>query len=189
MIIPKTYKCRQLILEFLTIKRTEQQINKLDISESQFTCEEISQNIKFGFNSVDLQMNILWSEKLVIDINDSTPTKFMVLPHGMSVAASKDFINEGKRLNAEIFNKVTTSIFQLLTIVLAIITVVFNMTTGLKSTSSLDKLTQEVESLKELLLDPSKDDLIQKNYVDTTHVNQTNIQNSDTTSTDEKNAP
>jgi len=72
---------------------------------------------------------------------------------------------------------------------IAVITLLININTIDRLTDRLGKVESEMGTTKKHLIEPSKDDLIQKNYDDTTHESQTKFQNLDTTSSDEINVP
>ncbi len=72
---------------------------------------------------------------------------------------------------------------------IAVITLLININTIDRLTDRLGKVESEMGTTKKHLIEPSKDDLIQKNYDDTTHESQTKFQNLYTTSSDEINVP
>lgn len=147
MLIPKSYKIRHGILQLLTDKRSEQQLSNLPVEKSQLTIEEIANNLRFDRKDVDQQLNVLWENKEVINIvdnqfpNDQTKTKYMVLSKGISTASSKTILNDGKAINASLFNNYSSGVFQIIVGIIAIWTII-------QSTTSIDRLETQSETLK-----------------------------------------
>ena len=135
MIIPKSHRTRHKILQYLLEQRNEHQIRYNSIDNAKFTIDEISDAIGIHRKQIDEQLNVLWENKLVIDIpdnkypNNPALTKYLILPSGMSLASSKSILNEGKILNSQLFNNYASGIFQIIIGVIAIWTIYQNVTT------------------------------------------------------------
>ncbi len=180
MYAPKSYRIRHEILSFLTKKRTEQSMNEQPLEESQFTITEITNCIKFSESDVDMQLNMLWHEKLVADNKSTKPKKYMVLAEGMSVASSMKYLNEGKVLNSQLFYNYATGAFQILIGLAAIITLSLNIISVDKLETQVTTLQLKLERIEELLKQLKVGAQIENNSSDTTVNHQTNLQNVDT---------
>lgn len=97
----------------------------------------------------------------------------------MSVASSMEFLNEGKRLNAELFNNFSSGIFQVIVGLTALISLIFNIETILNLKTELSTVKRETARTSKLLEELTKDDLIEGHSSDTTVNHQTNFQNPD----------
>ena len=148
----------------------------------QLTVSDISKAISFTEHDVDIQLNMLWHKKLVATIDDSSPLKFMITTEGMSIGSSMEILNNGKLLNSQIFNNFSSGLFQILIAIAAIVSLVLNFTTVNKVEKELTKTQLELEYIKELLQQPNTNVEIRNQLNDSTLLNQTNLQSSDTTS-------
>lgn len=148
MLTPKTHLIRHKILAHLTEKRRVQQTGKKDIKEAQSTIDEIAKNIKADWNDVDQQLNVLWHEKSVIDINtDGEPQRYMVNSDGIALASSFQILYDGMMIRSQVFNNYTTGIFQIITGLIALFTIVYSLTTIDKLETRLDNIENEIIQL------------------------------------------
>jgi hypothetical protein len=156
MLVPKLYRIRHNILQLLTDKRSEQQLHNLHVEKSQLTIEEISTLLQYSIKSVDQQLNVLWENGEVQNViaqgikNNHYNTKYMVLSKGISTASSKAILNEGKAINAQLFNNYSSGLFQIIAGIIAIWTIVQN-------TTSIAKLEIQSENLKTITKEIQKD--------------------------------
>lgn len=154
-------------------------MNDLPEEHNRYTIEEIAKAIKAKPDKVDEQLNFLWFKKYVFDVHSDNGTKFMISPEGQSVASSMEYLNEGKRLNAELFNNFSSGIFQIIVGITALISLIINIDTIVNLKTELSTVKQEVARTSELLEGLTKDDSIQNNVVDTKEENQTSFQTDD----------
>ena len=166
MFVPKSFKIRQKTLEFLTQKRRIQLTQKLPNIQGHATLEEISNAIKYEKDLVSTQLDLLWHKKMVHDDYDKELdiTKFIVLAEGMSKAASMEYINEGRQMNLDMFNKGVTFFAQTIIGITTIATLLYNITTISKIESTMQEVKKEVVSQKELLGKSKTDAQTQYNY-------------------------
>lgn len=144
MLTPKTHLVRHRILAHLTEKRRVQQADKKDIKEAQSTIDEIAKAIKAEWLDVDQQLNVLWHEKSVIDINtDGEPQRFMVNSDGIALASSFQILFDGRMIRSQIFNNYASGIFQVITGLIALFTIFYSLTTIDKLEARLDKIENE----------------------------------------------
>lgn len=132
MIIPKSYKVRHEVLQFLSGKRSEQIFQKLPIEKAMYTIDEISKEIGFDRRVIDQQLNVLWEKEEVvnqIDPVDLTLTKYLIPPRGISTVSSKAILNDGKIINSQLFNNYAYGLFQIIVGIIAIFTLYQGMTT------------------------------------------------------------
>lgn len=153
MIIPKSHRTRHKILQYLLEQRNEHQIRYNSIDNAKFTIDEISDATGIHRKHIDEQLNVLWENKLVINIpdnkypNNPALTKYLILPSGMSLASSKSILNEGKILNSQLFNNYASGIFQIIVGIIAIWTIYQNVTTINILRTENQKLQNEVTNL------------------------------------------
>jgi hypothetical protein len=148
MLTPKTHLIRHKILAHLTEKRRVQQAGKKDIEEAQSTIDEIAKKIKAEWRDVDQQLNVLWHENSVIDINISgEPQRYMVNSDGIALASSFQILFDGMMIRSQIFNNYASGIFQIITGLLSLFTIVYSLTTIDKLETRLDKVENEITQL------------------------------------------
>ncbi|MEY2925142.1 MAG: hypothetical protein RLZZ337_1692 [Bacteroidota bacterium] len=155
MITPNSYKVRHSIIAFLTKERTKQQIENKDISFCQYSIDELAEKLALKKEDIDTQLNMLWFDKLVFDINkEREPTKYIISPEGMAVASSMKLLNEGKMFNAKYFNNISTGFFQIVVGLTALLSLWFTYTNIQTIEKEISIISQQQEhtlqSIKEL---------------------------------------
>ena len=157
MIIPKSHNTRHKILQFLQDQRNEHQIRYNSIDNAKFTIDEISDAIGIPRKIIDEQLNVLWENQEVINLpNKNHPdnpalSKYLILSKGMSLASSKSILNEGKKLNSQLFNNYASGIFQIIVGIIAIWTIYQNVTTINIFRTENQKLQTDVTNLSKEL--------------------------------------
>jgi len=174
MLVPASFKIRHKIIQLLTDLRSKQQNEKHLIETAQLTIDEISTELKIDRKLVDQQLNVLWTNEEVYDINtnnptgDPTKTKYIVSPKGISTASSKSILYDGQIINSQLFNNYASGIFQIIVGILAVLAFYQNST----SIDSLREENKRVQIQLDLLLrdriELKGHGTIQNNSVDTT---------------------
>lgn len=161
MIVPKSYKVRHEVLQFLSDKRSEQLFQKLPIEKAMYTIDEISKETGFDRRVIDQQLNVLWKKEEIVnqpnnlDPADLTLTKYLILSKGISTASSKTILNDGKIINSQLFNNYASGLFQIIVGIIAIFTLYQSMATidaikleNNKIQSQINSITKESSNLK-----------------------------------------
>jgi hypothetical protein len=179
MLIPESYKVRHLILQTLADKRSEQQLNKRPVEDSQLTIDEIARLTGHDRKLIDQQLNVLWDNKDVIDVvniqnqGDATKTKYMILPKGISIASSKSILNDGQLINSQLLNNYASALFQFIVCVTAIWTIYQNVTSIESLTKDNNRIQKQLDLLFKYQLETKKQLTIHNYSVDSLKNNQT----------------
>ena len=162
MFTPNTYRVRQQVLDFLSEKRKSTDLKKNDVNEFSFTITEIAENLKIKRNLVDAQMDVLYKLKQVECLRDNVKeNKFFVNDAGFYASSAKEPLNEGKLLNSQIIANYTNSFFQVITGIIALITIYKSYTTVETQNLKIEQLQKSIKTLEEKLIFQHKADLNQ----------------------------
>jgi len=149
-LIPKSYRVKHKILEFLSKERMKNGgLN--DVKEHSFSLREISKEIKEKYEDVYEIVDYLFYKKLLIfEYNESELMNpyCSVSDDGVELYTSFELINEGKKLNTNLISTITTSILTLVITVIASITILMNYQDSKIYNITVDKLYKKVDSLE-----------------------------------------
>ena len=150
LFVPKTYKVRQRILDFLSERRKAIDRKRNDVNECAFTISEISEQLKIKRGLVDNQMDVLYKLNQVGTIRDNTEeNRFFINEVGFYASSSKEPFNEGKLLNSQIVSNYTNSFFQIITGIIALYTVYKTYTTIDAQNIKLEQVQKSILKLEE----------------------------------------
>lgn len=174
---PKSYRVRHKTLMFLTKISTDNSKNGFA------SIKEISKNIKEKELDIDLQLNILWSKKLVAIKKENAENTYTASTEGISEASSMNILNDGKLLNSTIFNNISSGFFQIVVGIIAIITIYYNFNDSKTYHEEVKSLKQEIEGLTIKISERATARSTENNFNDTKANYPTNVQTDDRNST------
>jgi len=152
LLIPKSYRVRHKILEFLSKERMKNGgLNPK--SDWRFTIKEICSKINENSDYVNSELDYLFYKKLVrFDKNDNEKTNpyCWIDDSGVELYASKGLLNDGKLLQATLFNNISTGFFQIIVGIIAVATIIFNYMDSKLYHEEVNRLKQKVENYTEV---------------------------------------
>lgn len=127
MLVPKSHKVRHQVLKFLSDKRKSTNMKTFDSENSAFTKSEIATGLKLDRGLVDEQLAVLYINKEVDVLRKANDeNKFFINDKGFATVASRTILNDGKIINSQLYNNYASTVFQVLTGLTALATIVIN---------------------------------------------------------------
>lgn len=100
-----------------------------------------------------------------------------VSDEGIELYSSFSLINEGKLLNANLFNNSISGVFQIIVGIIAVLSIIMNYQDSKIYNERVSAMQREVNSIQLKLTIVSKEKLIEKNYSSNKKDNQAKTQN------------
>jgi hypothetical protein len=153
MLVPKSHKVRHQVLKFLSDKRKNTDMKTFDSANSAFTTSEIATGIRFERGLVDEQLDVLYHNKEVDVIHkDREENKFFINEKGFATVSSQTILNDGKVINSQLYNNYASTIFQVLTGLTALATIVINFASVTDLKEENKQIRQQIEQINKGLI-------------------------------------
>lgn len=181
LFIPKSHRVKHKILEFLSNERIKNGGSNRT-KDYTFSLKEISKHINEKYDDVYSISDYLFYKKLVIFVknDDEIENPFCwVSDDGIELFTSFSLINDGKLLNANLFNNCISGVFQIIVGIIAVLSILMNYQDSKIYNEKVSKLEQEVQLLKLNQSIVTKEKLKENNSSDTKKGYQKNIQTDD----------
>jgi hypothetical protein len=124
-----------------------------DSANSAFTTSEIATGLRLDRGLVDEQLDVLYHNKEVDVIHNSKEeNKFFINEKGFSTVASMTILNEGKVINSQLYNNYASTIFQILTGLTALATIVINFASVTDLKEENKQIRQQIEQINKGLI-------------------------------------
>ncbi|WP_396601627.1 hypothetical protein [Algibacter sp. R77976] len=168
-LIPKSYRIRHKILEFLSNERMKNGgLNPPQ--EWKFTLKQICENINEDLKDVNIQSDYLFYKKLIhCSENESELTNpyCFATDDGITLFSSKSILNDGLLFGSSIFNNISTGFFQIIIAISTIISLWLTFSESNKLSDKVDKLEQSIKQTELNLKEPKLNCQSQNNSYDT----------------------
>jgi len=184
LFIPRSHRVKHKILGFLAKERMKN--GGLDQPKDYtFSLKQISKHINEKYEDVYSISDYLFYKKLVHFVKNDNEIEnpfCWVTDDGIELFSSFSIINDGKLLNANLFNNCISGIFQIIVGIIAVLSIVMNYQDSKIYNEKVSKLEQEVHLLKLNQSTISKDKLKENNSSYNKKDYQKNIQTGDKSS-------
>jgi hypothetical protein len=150
LFIPRSHRVKHKILEFLSNQRMKNGGSNRT-KDYTFSLKEISKHINEKYDDVYSISDYLFYKKLVIFVknDDEIENPFCwVSDEGIELFTSFSLINDGKLLNANLFNSCISGIFQIIVGIIAVLSILMNYQDSKIYNEKVSRLEQEVQLLK-----------------------------------------
>jgi hypothetical protein len=157
MLIPKSHKVRHQVLKFLSDKRKNTDMKTFDSVNSAFTTSEIATGLRLDRGLVDEQLDVLYHNKEVDVIHKGKEeNKFFINEKGFATVSSQAILNDGKVINSQLYNNYASTIFQVLTGVTALATIVINFASVTDLKEENKQIRLQIEEINKGLIKLTK---------------------------------
>ena len=160
--VPKSHRIKHKILEFLSKERMKNGgLNRTE--DYSFSLKEISKSINEKYEDVYSISDYLFYKKLVHFVKNENEIEnpyCWVSDSGIELFTSFSLINEGKLLNANLFNNSISGVFQIIVGVIAVLSIVMNYQDSKIYNEKVSVLQSEVQILKTQLSELNKEKII-----------------------------
>ena len=153
MVVPKSHKVRHQVLKFLSDKRKNTNMKSFDSADSAFTISEIATGLNLERRLVDEQLDVLYQNKEVDVLRkDNEENKFFINDKGFATVASRTILNDGKIINSQLYNNYASTIFQVLTGLTALATIVINFASVTDLKEENKQIRLQIENINKGLI-------------------------------------
>jgi uncharacterized membrane protein YcjF (UPF0283 family) len=93
------------------------------------SCLELSKELGFSESEINDQLDVLWKNGSIFDNSYAKEIKYFITSEGLSIVGQESILYQGLLSRSQILNNWSSSIVQVVLVLIALVTVIQNFTT------------------------------------------------------------